>query len=177
MNIHIFQEINDIIKSVRGADLMARMSYVTNLEEWQSEFSFKVTIQVRFSETDLFGHMNNTVPFVYFEEARIEYLNYLGLMQEWTKSHNEIIPVVADLQCDFLQQVFFNEKIDVYVKIGNVGNSSIDLHYMGINPKGEICFTGRNSLVNISRHTGRSERWKDEWKELLKSEVNKTINV
>ncbi|PEJ56629.1 hypothetical protein CN692_16605 [Bacillus sp. AFS002410] len=156
---------------------MGKMDYVSNLKEWQSEFTFNITITVRFSETDLFGHMNNTVPFVYFEEARIEYLKYLGLMQEWVANHSEIIPVVADLQCDFLQQVFFGEKIDVYVKIANVGNSSIDLHYMGINSNGEICFTGRNALVNINRHTGRSEKWKNDWKEKFLSELKNPVSV
>jgi acyl-CoA thioester hydrolase len=154
---------------------MGKMNYVSNIQEWQSEFSFKITIRVRFSETDMFGHMNNTVPFVYFEEARIEYLKYLGLMQEWTANHSEFIPVVADLQCDYLRQVFFNEIIDVYVKIEKVGNSSIDLHYMGVNPQSEICFTGRNSLVNINRHTGRSEQWKKDWKEKFLNEIKNSI--
>ncbi|WP_088068424.1 acyl-CoA thioesterase [Gottfriedia luciferensis] len=156
---------------------MGKMSYISNLQEWQSDFLFNITVKVRFSETDLFGHMNNTVPFVYFEEARIEYLHHLGLMQEWTTSGSELIPVVADLQCDYLKQVYFDEKINVFVKIANVGNSSIDLHYMGVNDKKEICFTGRNSLVNINRNTGRSEKWKNEWKEKFQNEVMKKILV
>ena len=156
---------------------MGKMDYVSNLEEWQSDFSFYITIKVRFSETDMFGHMNNTVPFVYFEEARIEYLYQLGLMQEWATNGSESIPVVADLQCDYLKQVFFDEKIDVYAKVANVGNSSIDLHYMGINHKNEVCFTGRNSLVNINRNTGRSEKWKNEWKEKLENELDRAISV
>lgn len=151
---------------------MGKMCYISNVEEWQSNFSFNITVKVRFNETDMFGHMNNTVPFTYFEEARIEYLKHLGFMQEWTSAQSEVIPVVADLQCDFLQQVYFDEKIDVFVKVESIGNSSIDLHYMGMNPKGNICFTGRNSLVNLNRKTGRSEKWKTEWKEKLENELN-----
>jgi acyl-CoA thioester hydrolase len=156
---------------------MGKMNYVSNLKEWQSDFSFKITVKVRFNETDMFGHMNNTVPFTYFEEARIEYLKSLGFMQEWTSLDSHIIPVVADLQCDFLQQVYFDEYINVYVKVSNVGNSSIDLHYMGINKNQEICFTGRNSLVNLNRFTGKSEAWRDDWKEKLIKQINVTSNV
>lgn len=156
---------------------MGKMNYVSNLKEWQSDFSFKITVKVRFNETDMFGHMNNTIPFTYFEEARIEYLKSLGFMQEWISPESHIIPVVADLQCDFLQQVFFDEYINVFVKVASVGSSSIDLHYMGINKNQEICFTGRNSLVNFNRITGRSEAWKDEWKEKLQKHINVISNV
>jgi len=161
----------------KECDQMAKMNYISNMNEWQSEFKFKITVKVRFSETDMFGHMNNTVPFTYFEEARIEFLKYLGFMQEWTAKNSEIIPVVADLQCDFLQQVYFDEKIDVYVKVSSIGNSSIDTHYMGINPNGTICFTGRNSIVNMNRNTGRSEKWPDEWRAKLQNELNIVVSV
>ena len=50
---------------------------------WREEFSFKVPVKVRFSETDMFGHVNNTVPFTYFEEARMEFLKSIGLMEIW----------------------------------------------------------------------------------------------
>jgi len=158
--------------NILGSDRMGKMSYITNIEEWQTSFSFNITIKVRFNETDMFGHMNNTVPFTYFEEARIEYLKHLGFMQEWVSLDSEVIPVVADLQCDFLQQVYFDDKIDVFVKVNSIGNSSIDVHYMGVNENGMVCFTGRNSLVNLNRKTGRSEKWKTEWKEKLENELN-----
>lgn len=156
---------------------MAGMNYVHNLQEWQSTFKFKIRVKVRFSETDLFGHMNNTVPFTYFEEARIEYLKKIGFMDEWISIDSENIPVVADLQCDFIKQVYFDELIDVYVKIAHIGNSSIDLHYMGVNAKNEICFTGRNALVNLNRHTGRSDVWKEDWKDRLNQEFQTKVNV
>ena len=38
--------------------------------------------------------------------------------------------VVADLQCNFIKQIYFDEQLKVYVKAGSVGNSSLDLHYM-----------------------------------------------
>ena len=48
-----------------------------------SEFEFSVPVSVRFSETDMYGHLNNTVTFAYFEYARIEYLKHIGLMNDW----------------------------------------------------------------------------------------------
>ncbi|WP_163101311.1 acyl-CoA thioesterase [Peribacillus alkalitolerans] len=146
---------------------MSRISYIENLREWEAAFSFSYPIKVRFSETDMFGHLNNTVPFTYFEMARIEFLKTLGFMQDWVKPTNETIPVVADLQCDFLQQVFFDENLQIYVKASQVGNSSVDIHYMGKRENGQICFTGRGTMVQISRLTGKSVAWTEEMKEVL----------
>ena len=146
---------------------MSKIAYIDNMEKWMSDFSFSYPIKVRFSETDMFGHLNNTVPFTYFEMARIEYFKHLGFMQGWLKPDNETIPVVADLQCDFLKQVFFDQEIDVFVKARNIGNSSMDIHYMGKGSKGDILFTGRGAIVQISKFTGRAVPWSVEAKKLL----------
>ena len=92
-------------------------SYIEDLEEWQKDFTFFTPIKVRFSETDLYGHMNNTVPIVYFEQARIEFLNNLGIMEEWLDREINNIIVIADIQCDYVKQVYFDEQLKVYVKI------------------------------------------------------------
>ena len=75
---------------------MGKIGYITDMKEWMEGFSFRYPIKVRFSETDMFGHLNNTVPFTYFEQARIEYFKSLGFMQDWVDTKNETIPVVAD---------------------------------------------------------------------------------
>ncbi|WP_243291273.1 thioesterase family protein [Bacillus sp. FJAT-47783] len=147
---------------------MKQVAYIEpNFNEWVNSFSFKCEIKVRFSETDMFGHMNNTVPFTYFEEARIEFFKSIGLMQEWMSSNNQGIPVVADLQCDFLRQVFFGETLHIHVKIHHLGRSSIDLHYYASNEKNEPCFVGRGTMVQVSKVTGKSVPWTKEISEIL----------
>lgn len=147
---------------------MSRISYINDLALWEADFEFFYEVKVRFSETDMFGHLNNTVPFTYFEVARIEFFKSKGFMQEWVNPQNETIPVVADLQCDFLKQVFFDERIRVYVKAASIGSSSVDLHYMGKKENGTVCFTGRGTMVQISKKTGKGVAWNDKMKELLK---------
>ncbi|MFS0574949.1 thioesterase family protein [Sporosarcina sp. 179-K 3D1 HS] len=147
-----------------------KMAYIKDLEEWASEFDFFIQVTVRFSETDMYGHMNNTVPFTYFEQARIEYLKRIGFMSDWLDPDGENIPVVADLQCDFVQQVFFDETLFIYVKTTTVGTSSIDVHYMAKNEKGHIVFTGRGALVQISKETGKGIPWTSEEKSLFVKE-------
>lgn len=144
-----------------------RATYITDVSTWASEFTFSVQVSVRFSETDMFGHLNNTVAFAYFEYARIEFLKNAGLMNDWLNPEGATIPVVADLQCDYLQQVFFDEALAVHVKVATVGNSSLDIHYMVKNEKGDIVITGRGSIVQIGRLTGKGVHWTDKEKLLF----------
>jgi acyl-CoA thioester hydrolase len=144
--------------------MMKNISYIENFDEWRKGFSFYHPITVRFSETDMFGHLNNTVPFTYFEEARIEFLKQKAFMQDWIKETTHAIPVVADLQCDYIKQVFFGETLNIFVKANKVGTSSVDIHYMAVNEQNEICFVGRGAMVQISTETGKGIPWTEEEK-------------
>lgn len=143
---------------------MKKIEYIEDIEQWEEEFWFYSPVTVRFSETDLFGHMNNTVPFVYFEQARIEYFEKKGLLQEWLQPESETMGVVADLKCDFLQQIYFGENLKVYAKTHSVGNSSVDIHYMAKNESNTVCLTGRGAFVQISKKTGKAVPWSEEIK-------------
>ncbi|WP_052345808.1 thioesterase family protein [Paucisalibacillus sp. EB02] len=133
---------------------MRKISYIQDLTTWREEFSFFIPIRIRFSETDMFGHVNNVSPFIYFEEARIEYLKSVGVFGD--DANTEGIPIVADLQCDYLRQLFFQDSLRIYVKADQVGNTSFDIHYMGVNQEDEICLTGRGRIVYINSVTGKS---------------------
>lgn len=132
---------------------MRKIAYIDDLESWKEEFEFSIDIDIRFSEVDMFGHMNNVASFAYFEEARIKYMMHIGI---FTDLAGDEVPVVGDLQCDYHQQIFFGEQLKLFVKVNSVGNSSMDIHYMGLKPNGEIGLTGRGVIINMSKTTGRS---------------------
>lgn len=133
---------------------MKQAKYIDDFASWKEEFSFSIDIKIRFSETDMFGHMNNVSPFIYFEEARIEYFKNVGIFNDLEEQ--QTIPVVADLQCDYVKQIFFGEIIKLFVKVNSFGNSSLDLHYMALKEDGEVCLTGRGTMVNVDRMTGKA---------------------
>ncbi len=132
-------------------------------QEWKTTFSFFYEVSVRFSETDMFGHMNNVTPFIYFEEARISYFKKLNMMNE----HKQTMTVVASQQCDYLRQVMPYEELRIYVKTSAVGSSTLTLHYLGENRNGEPCFTGAVVMVQVSKESGKAVSWTNEEKETL----------
>ncbi|WP_010651079.1 acyl-CoA thioesterase [Oceanobacillus massiliensis] len=144
---------------------MKTISYIDDMDTWRSEFSFNIPVKVRFSETDMYGHVNNVSPFIYFEEARIDYIRSLGILLDMNNNEQGII--VADLQCDYLQQIYFTDMLRVYVKTAAVGNTSFDLHYMVVKGDGEIALTGRGRVVYINPEQGRPIPLTEEMKKLL----------
>lgn len=139
-------------------------NYIENLDEWKSEFSFSTDIKIRFSETDMFGHVNNVSPFIYFEEARTDYFNSLEYSLDDSSGS---IPIVADLQCDYHKELYFGDKLKIYVKVATAGTSSIDIHYLGVNEKEEICLTGRGALVNVNPATKKAAPLSEELKQKM----------
>lgn len=146
---------------------MKIVSYIDNFESWKDRFSFYTDIRVRFSETDMFGHMNNVTPFIYFEQARIEFLKQAG----FKLGQDQLIgiPIVADLQCDFHKQLFFDDLIKLYVKVHHIGTSSLDIHYMGVDEEGDVCLTGRGAMVYIDPKTKKTISIPDNLKDQLVS--------
>lgn len=145
----LYYEVNE-----RGM-MMATISYVDDFSSWVYSFSFSIPIKVRFSDTDAYGHLNNTKVFVYFEEARIEFLKKMNLFSYDMPT----MLVVRDMQCDYLQEVFFDDQLTVYCKVGEIGRTSVDLHYMAKNEKGEVVLTARGRLVQLSKETKRPFPW------------------
>jgi acyl-CoA thioester hydrolase len=146
-----------------------RAIYIGDFEQWSKDFHFSVPVQVRFSETDMYGHLNNTYNFSYFEYARIEFFKHIGLMNDWLNPKGTTIPVVADLQCDYVKQVFFDDQLNIHVKAETVGNSSVDIHYHATNKKGETCFTGRGTVVQIDKASGKGSPWSVSEKALFRN--------
>lgn len=145
-----------------------KANYIDDPIKWEEDFKFYVEVTVRFSETDMYGHLNNTVPFVYFEYARIEFMKHIGFANFSPEAKNTI-SVVADLQCDFLKQVYFDETLRIYVKAARIGNSSIDIHYLARNSKNEPVFTGRGTIVQIDKSTGKAIPWDEKEKLILQA--------
>lgn len=132
---------------------MKRVDYIEDLNVWRHSFRFSIPVNVRFSETDMFGHMNNVSPFIYFEEARIEFMKAAGM--EMRRDGESAVPIVGDLQCDYHQQLYFDDALCVYVKAHQIGTTSIDIHYMVLNEDETICLTARGRLVFIEAATGK----------------------
>lgn len=146
---------------------MKHISYIDDMTAWEKEFSFFIPRKVRFSDTDMFGHLNNKKTFMYFEDACLELFKTFGFTQEWIKKDAENMVVVASMQCDYIHQVFYDEDLKVYVKVKKIGTSSVELHFMVKNKSDEITSVGRSTMVQINKTTGKGFPWTEDKKAKL----------
>lgn len=83
-------------------------------------------IQVRFSDVDALGHVNNAVYLSYFEYARIHYFNRM-LGTEWDWDSDGLILLKNEVE--YLKPVLLNDKPEVRVFVIKIGNKSFTMGY------------------------------------------------
>jgi len=83
----------------------------------------KCTITPRLGDTDLFGHINNTVIPVWFESARKPIFE----MFVPDLSVNRIPLILLHLEVDFLAETFWHTDVEILSGIEKTGNSSATL--------------------------------------------------
>ncbi len=146
-----------------------KASYIKDFKTWSEGFTYAAPLLVRFSDLDAYGIVNNAVIISYLEYARIEYFKHLGLMNDWLSPDCPTALVLADVQCDYAKPIRYDEQLQIYVKIESYGKSSVDIHYLGKDSKKDLIFTGRSTMVQIDKKTGKGSPWSDEEKVLFQS--------
>lgn len=87
--------------------------------------TFSTPIELRFSDFDLYGHVNSVVYFSYLETARVTL--FKDFFTELTKQ--QIFTLVARAECDYKLPILFGDKLIVSILMSRIGTSSFDLAY------------------------------------------------
>jgi acyl-CoA thioester hydrolase len=110
---------------------------------------------VRFSDVDVYGHVNNVKYFEYFQEARIAFVLSLpgGLFDE-DSSHRQ---VVARIDVDYKRPILFRAKpYAVESWVTRIGASSYALASRIVDDDGTVYSTAEVALVAFDVTTQRS---------------------
>lgn len=118
---------------------------------------FTTRITPRVSETDALGHINNTVPPVWFEAARMDFFRILGPIDDFAEWRG----IVVNLTIDYHDEILYPDEVTIRTWIERVGRSSIRL-YEELEQRGRVCCTGRATYVNVDPATRRATPLTDE---------------
>jgi acyl-CoA thioester hydrolase len=114
---------------------------------------------VRFSDVDVYGHVNNVKYFEYYQEARIAFVLALsGRLYDAESTHRQ---VVARIDVDYRRPLLFRpEPYVVQTWVTRVGTSSYDLSCRIVDPDDggseTVYSTAEVRLVAYDTATGRS---------------------
>ena len=90
----------------------------------RDQFRSVYEMDVRWSDMDVLGHVNNVQFIRYTETARAMYFRRdLGLkMGEGGQGF-----ILAEISCTFLQQLMFPNTVEVLTRVSRIGRSSMDM--------------------------------------------------
>ncbi|BDY03702.1 thioesterase family protein [Ferrimonas sp. YFM] len=97
------------------------------MESFTQTFPIHTPIQVAWGEMDALQHVNNVVYFRYFETARIDFFNQIGLMEELKKTG--IGPILAETRCRFKRPLFFPDSVLVGTRITELSDDRFTMEY------------------------------------------------
>ncbi|MEK5530324.1 thioesterase family protein [Viridibacillus sp. FSL R5-0468] len=124
---------------------------------------FKHDMNVRFSECDSLGHVNNANYFTYFEEARNELFKIFNPSLN-IKAWNLI---VASTQCDFIPEIVYAQRLTVYTWISQIGNASFQVEHVIQDENQNWIARGKANLVYFNFHLQKSVPLPEEIQYLL----------
>ena len=116
------------------------------MSENLTDYKFRTTIQLRFSDLDLYGHVNNATYLTYFETARTHYWREV---LQWDWNINGII--LARSEVNYIKPINRDDVIACYVRTTRIGNSSFDVMHVlvKVTDEGEeICTTGKTVCIS-----------------------------
>ena len=100
-------------------------------------------IQVRFSDLDVLGHVNNSVYLSYFEMARVHYFGQL-LGYDWDWRTNGAVLVKNEVE--YIQPILLKHQPLIFVSVDEIGTKSYTLSYE-IKVEDHIYTRGKSKLV------------------------------
>ena len=136
------------------------------MEQSIGNFPIHVEQDLQWGEMDAFDHINNTVYFVFFENARIKFMAETGLMT--TMSNTGIGPILARTDANFKIPLTYPDVVRTYIRVKSIGNSSFTLELVVWSKNFDaLACTGEAVIVMINYKTGEKVQISEDMRETL----------
>ncbi|AJC49186.1 acyl-CoA thioesterase [Allofrancisella guangzhouensis] len=128
---------------------------------------FQIITNIRWSDTDKNGHVNNGKYFDYFEEARTEWVYSFKKLINWSLK-NSIQFVIAEQSCKYILPLLHPNKIEITQYVLKIGVASIEFRYeLRIPGNGKIITTAHTKLACYNLKTARLEKIPNDIKQAI----------
>lgn len=138
------------------------------MEKHDDLFKHKTPVQIRFVDTDMLGHVNNSIYLSFMEYARINYFRaVLGANVNW----NSRGIIVGKAIIDYKVPIFFRDNLVVKTRVSRLGKKSFDMEYqlVHITPdkKEVLKATGVTVMVCYNYEENKTIEIPTEWREKI----------
>jgi len=139
---------------------------MSNFEQIQA-IATPIEIQLRWSDQDINGHINNVNILMLVEEARIQ------ATQQWTQTTPGVDGtrrVTRALNTDFNREVHYGKETIVWVWIVRVGQTSFVFGQL-LEQDGVPCVYAEATMVRLDADTGKPKPHDEAYRRLLETHV------
>lgn len=102
-------------------------------------------ISTRWSDNDIYGHVNNVVYYSWFDTGVNQHLIGHGVLDIHAGS---VIGLVIETQCNYFAPLAFPQAIDVGMRVAQLGRSSVR-YEVGIFAAGEALCAARGHFIHV----------------------------
>ena len=121
---------------------------------------------VLWADMDAFQHVNNTVYFRYFEDARIAYFEKLKVME--LKERLGIAPILASTSCKFRIPLTYPDTVSVGSRISRLEEDRFIMEYRVVSHRhNKIAAEGEGMIVIFNYREGKKTAAPAELKKLI----------
>ena len=110
-----------------------------------ASFPIVAELPVFWGDQDAFGHVNNTVPFRWFESSRIRYIEHAGL--DDLMSPQGLIPILVSASCQYRRQITYPDTVLVGSQMNLSGLRLIVKHAVYSLQREELSIEGESVIV------------------------------
>lgn len=136
------------------------------------KFRHVLPVQIRFSDVDQYGHMNNSSYFSLYDLAKTSYIREVFGERDW----KELGIVVANINADFLAPVFFSDELEIETTVIHLGHKSFTLLQRAYNKaSGVLKCQCRTVMVGYDILTKEPVDLPDDFKEAVCRYEEKTL--
>jgi acyl-CoA thioester hydrolase len=140
------------------------------------DYRFFHPIEIRYGDLDPQGHVNNAKYLTYMEQARVQYMQQLGLWDGG--SFMEIGIILAEARLTFRAPVRFGQAVRAGARVSRIGNRSLAMDYsLEDTDSGAVLATGAAVLVAYDYRTAQTIPVPDEWRQRISQFEEKDFSV
>lgn len=135
----------------------------------------RVEMQVRWSDVDLFGHVNNAAYLRYLDDARFALFPVMGVDEHGALTASQLIVVKHEI--DFVAPLTFRPvPFLVEVWVPRIGRTSVDFGYQIRDTAGDrVYLRARSRMVQLDQATGAPRPFTDDERAVFAAVPGETV--
>lgn len=131
----------------------------------RENYHYFKTINTRWMDNDIYGHVNNVTYYSYFDTVANSYLIEKGGLNI---QNAKAVGFVVASSCEYHAPIAFPETIEAAFRVNKLGSKSVEYGIAIFNDQnGEACATGIFTHVFVDRASGKSTAIPEQLRQVL----------